>query len=132
VWHFQEVHHDIWDYDGAQPAVLFPLEKDGKHYPALGHCSKTGQYFVLDRRNGQPIYPVTEKQVPAGAPFQNAAAMQPYSAVEPITLLSFDQLTPDEQPDVAAITAAFTSFLAPGQTQVVLSPQYTPPDERCG
>jgi len=49
-------------------------------------------------RNGQPIYPVTEKQVPAGAPFQNAAPTQPYSAVEPITLLSFDQLTADEQP----------------------------------
>jgi len=129
VWHFQEVHHDIWDYDSAQPAVLFSLEKDGKHYPALGHCSKTGQYFVLDRRNGQPIYPVTEKQVPAGAPFQNAAPTQPYSAVEPITLLSFDQLTADEQPDIAAITAAFSSFLAPGQTQVALSPQYTPPDE---
>jgi glucose dehydrogenase len=46
-----------------------------------------------------------------------------------LTLLSFDQLTADEQPDVAAITAAFTSYLAPGQTQVALSPQYTPPDE---
>src|ERR1700732_4628264 len=38
VWHFQEVHHDIWDYDSAPPAVLFPLEKDGKHFKALGHC----------------------------------------------------------------------------------------------
>jgi len=44
VWHFQEVHHDIWDYDSAQPAVLFPLEKEEKHFRALGHCAKTGQY----------------------------------------------------------------------------------------
>jgi glucose dehydrogenase len=132
VWHFQEVHHDIWDYDSAQPAVLFPLEKDGKHYSALGHCSKTGQYYILDRRTGAPIYAVTEQPVPASgasAAFQIAAPTQPYSAIEPITPLRFDQLTPEEQPDTAAITAAFTSYLAPGQTQVALSPQYTPPDD---
>jgi quinohemoprotein ethanol dehydrogenase len=132
VWHFQEVHHDIWDYDSAQPAVLFPLDKDGKHYSALGHCSKTGQYYILDRRTGAPIYAVSEQPVPASgasAAFQIAAPTQPYSAVEPITPLRFDQLTPEEQPDTAAITAAFTSYLAPGQTQVALSPQYTPPDE---
>jgi quinohemoprotein ethanol dehydrogenase len=132
VWHFQEVHHDIWDYDSAQPAVLFPLEKDGKHFRALGHCAKTGQYFILDRQTGQPIFAVTEKPVPpsgAGAAFQIAAPTQPYSTVEPMTPLRFDQLTAEEQPDTAAITAAFPSFLAPGQTEVVLSPQYTPPDE---
>src|SRR6266436_354769 len=132
VWHFQEVHHDIWDYDSAQPAVLFQLEKDGKHFRALGHCAKTGQYFILDRRTGQPIFPVTERPVPpsgVAAAFQMAAPTQPYSAVEPMTPLRFDQLTPEEQPDTAAITAAFTSFLAPGQTEVALSPQYTPPDE---
>ncbi|HYU44614.1 MAG TPA: PQQ-binding-like beta-propeller repeat protein [Terriglobales bacterium] len=128
VWHFQEVHHDIWDYDSAQPAVLFPLEKNGKHHLALGHCSKNGHY-ILDRRTGEPIFPVTERAVPTGPSFQNAAPTQPYSAVEPLTPLSFDQLTPDEQPDTAAITAAFSSFLAPGQTVVALSPEYTPPDE---
>jgi quinohemoprotein ethanol dehydrogenase len=132
VWHFQEVHHDIWDYDSAQPAVLFPLEKDGKHFRALGHCAKTGQYFILDRRTGQPIFPVMEQPVPASgaaAAFQIAAPTQPYSAVEPMTPLRFDQLTAEEQPDTAAITAAFSAFLAPGQTEVALSPQYTPPDE---
>ncbi len=128
VWHFQEVHHDIWDYDSAQPAVLFPLEKDGKHFRALGHCSKTGQYYILDRRTGNPIFPVTERAAPSGAGFQNAAPTQPYSAVESMTPLRFDQLTAEEQPDTAAITAAFSAFLAPGQTQVALSPQYTPPD----
>ena len=132
VWHFQEVHHDIWDYDSAQPAVLFPLEKDRKHFRALGHCAKTGQYFILDRRTGQPVFPVTEQPVPASgaaAAFQIAALTQPYSAVEPMTPLRFDQLTAEEQPDTAAITAAFSAFLAPGQTEVALSPQYTPPDE---
>ncbi len=129
VWHFQEVHHDIWDYDSAQPAVLFSLEKNGKKFEALGHCSKNGQYYILDRRTGEPIFPVAEVPVPFGADFQKAAPTQPFSAVEPLTPLRFDQLTPDEQPDTAAITAAFRSFLARGQTAIVLSPQYTPPDE---
>src|SRR6267143_2995608 len=76
VWHFQEVHHDIWDYDSAQPAVLFPIERGGKHFRALGHCAKTGQYFILDRRTGDPIFAVTEQPVPASgasAAFQIAA-----------------------------------------------------------
>jgi hypothetical protein len=72
---------------------------------------------------------VTEVAVPRGAAFQNAAPTQPFSAVEPLTPLRFEQLTPDELPDTAAITAAFHSFLAPGQTAIALSPQYTPPDE---
>src|SRR3989475_4992535 len=136
VWHFQEVHHDIWDYDSAQTVVLFPLKKDGKHFKALGHCSKNGQYYILDRRNGQPIFPVTEVAAPFGVPsppsnaaFQNAAAKQPVSAVEPLTPLRFDQLTPADKPDTAFITQTFQGLLAPGQTQVSLSPQYTPPDE---
>ena len=73
-----------------------------------------------------PYRAVTEQPVPAsgiGAAFQMAAATQPYSAVEPMTPLRFDQLAPEEQPDTTAITAAFPSFLAPGQTEVVLSPQ---------
>jgi glucose dehydrogenase len=129
-WHFQEVHHDIWDYDSAQPPVLFPLEKNGKQLKAIGHCSKNGQYYILDRRTGEPIFPVTEKPVPSSsATFQNAAATQPVSAVEPLTPISFDQLTAIEKPEVDTITKAFSTFLAPGQTQVALSPEYTPPDE---
>jgi glucose dehydrogenase len=130
AWHFQEVHHDIWDYDSAQPPVLFPLEKDGRHLKALGHCSKNGQYYILDRHTGEPIFPVTEKPVPSSsATFQNAAKTQPVSAVEPLTPISFDQLTAIEMPEVDTITKAFSSFLAPGQSQVALSPEYTPPDE---
>jgi quinohemoprotein ethanol dehydrogenase len=63
-WHFQEVHHDIWDYDGPQPPVLFSLERDGRSVPALSHCKKSGEHFILDRRDGTPIHPVTETPVP--------------------------------------------------------------------
>jgi len=70
------------------PAVLFPLVKDGKISGRLGHCAKTGQYFILDRRTGDPIFAVTEQHVLAsvpGAAFQLAQPTQPYSTVEPIT-----------------------------------------------
>src|SRR2546423_3684137 len=50
-WHFQEVHHDIWDYDGPQPAHLFTLERGGQQIPAIGHANKNGHYFIFDRRD---------------------------------------------------------------------------------
>jgi len=86
-WHFQEVHHDIWDYDSAQPPVLFPLTKGGKEFKALGHCSKNGQYYILDRTNGEPIFRVHEKKVPGGPDWQHAAPTQPFSDVEALTPL---------------------------------------------
>ena len=88
-WHFQAVHHDIWDYDSAQPPLLFPLTRNGRDFKALSHCSKTGQHFILDRRNGQPIYAVTERSVPTTPSFQHPAPTQPFSAVEPLTPLTF-------------------------------------------
>src|SRR2546422_112664 len=128
VWSFQEVHHDIWDYDSAQTVVLFPLKKDGKHFKALGHCSKNGQYYILDRRNGQPIFPVTEVAVPfknipvppgVDTSFQHAAPTQPVSAVEPLTPLTFVRPTP-------------TTFTNPDGTveKITLAPQYTPPGDK--
>jgi glucose dehydrogenase len=80
-WHFQTVHHDIWDYDiGSQP-VLADLTIEGAKVPALIGPTKRGQYFVLDRRTGAPIYPVTERPVPQGAvPGETPAKTQPYSS----------------------------------------------------
>ena len=112
-WNFQEVHHDIWDYDSAQPVVLFPLDKGGKTFKALGHCSKNGNYYILDRVTGEPIFPVTEVPVPPGPGFQHAAPTQPVSAVEPLTPLTFVRSTPTD----------YNGEL------ITLSPQYTPPDD---
>jgi alcohol dehydrogenase (cytochrome c) len=88
-WHFQETHHDLWNYDSAQPAMLFAVEKGGEQIPALGHCSKNGNYYILDRRNGQSIFPVTEVKVPVSPSFQNASPTQPASSVEPLTPMNF-------------------------------------------
>lgn len=65
VWYYQVVHHDIWDYDIAAQPVLLELDKDGKKIPAVAVGTKMGHIFVLDRRNGKPLFPVEERPVPA-------------------------------------------------------------------
>jgi alcohol dehydrogenase (cytochrome c) len=76
-WHFQEVHHDIWDYDGPEPTILFDVQKNGETIPAIGHANKDGYYFILDRRNGKPIYPVHEVPVPTEPSWQHPSSTQP-------------------------------------------------------
>ena len=66
AWSFQLVHHDLWDYDTPAQPVLFEWRgADGRHVPALAQVSKQGFVFVLDRRNGRPLFPVEERDVPA-------------------------------------------------------------------
>lgn len=66
-WHFQTVHHDVWDYDlPAQPSLV-TLTRDGKPLDAVVQVTKTGFVFVLDRDTGKPIFEVEERPVPQGA-----------------------------------------------------------------
>src|SRR5206468_11915088 len=55
-WYFQEVHHDIWDYDTPSPAVLFDVDVNGKTVKGLGAPGKTGWLYLLDRETGKPLY----------------------------------------------------------------------------
>ncbi len=64
VWHFQTVHHDLWDYDVASPPILFDWRRNGQTIAAIGVASKTGHFFVLDRETGTPLIPVEERAVP--------------------------------------------------------------------
>ncbi len=102
-WSFQTVHHDLWDYDiGSQP-VLTEIRRGGASIPALVAPTKRGQFFVLDRRTGRPIFPVTERPVPQGpAPGEWTAKTQPYSsfadvAGEPFTEKDMWGATPFDQ-----------------------------------
>ena len=64
VWHFQTVHHDIWDYDLAAPPILVRVEHNGREIDAVVQLTKTGLVFVLDRETGNAILPVEERPVP--------------------------------------------------------------------
>jgi quinohemoprotein ethanol dehydrogenase len=75
-WHFQQVHHDIWDYDGPSPVVLFDLELNGTLRKGLAQPSKTGWVYILDRTNGTPLVGIDETPVPQ-EPRQATAATQP-------------------------------------------------------
>jgi quinohemoprotein ethanol dehydrogenase len=76
-WHFQEVHHDIWDYDATNPVMLFDIEIDGIERRGLAQAGKTGWYYILDRITGEPLIGIEEKPVPQ-EPRQKTAATQPY------------------------------------------------------
>ncbi len=77
AWHFQEVHHDIWDYDAASPVVLFDTVINGQPRKGLAEAGRTGWVYILDRTNGKPLIGIEEKPVPQ-EPRQHTAATQPY------------------------------------------------------
>ena len=63
-WHFQTVHHDLWDYDLPAPPNLVTVESNGKTTDAVAQTTKSGFLFLLDRETGQPLFPVEERKVP--------------------------------------------------------------------
>jgi quinoprotein glucose dehydrogenase len=84
VWHFQTVHHDLWDYDNAAPPALVSISRDGKTTPAVLQATKTGQLFVFNRETGAPIFPVEERPVPPSAiPGEEASPTQPFTTLTP-------------------------------------------------
>jgi quinoprotein glucose dehydrogenase len=65
VWHFQTVHHDVWDFDTQAPPMLVDVKQDKRSIPAVLIVSKTGMLYVLNRVTGEPIHPIEERPVPA-------------------------------------------------------------------
>jgi quinoprotein glucose dehydrogenase len=79
VWHYQTVHHGIWDYDLPAPPVLLDIAVDGKEIPAVAQVTKQGFTFVFDRRNGEPVWPIEERAVPkSDVPGEHTSATQPH------------------------------------------------------
>jgi alcohol dehydrogenase (cytochrome c) len=113
-WHFQQVHHDIWDYDSPNPVVLFDAEIDGRERRGLVQVSKTGWAYILDRETGEPLIGIEERPVPQ-EPRQATAATQPYPIGDAIVPQSID-IPPEESsvlPDGAALVndgKIFTPF----------------------
>jgi quinoprotein glucose dehydrogenase len=94
-WHFRTVHHDVWDYDVPSQPVFVDFPKDGGSVPGLVQATKMGHLFFLDRRTGEPLFPVEERAVPQGAaPGETLSPTQPFplrpAPIHPATL------TPDD------------------------------------
>ena len=76
-WHFQQVHHDIWDYDAVNPVVLMDVRIGGRTRKAIVEVGKTGWAYILDRETGKPLIGIDEKPVPQ-EPRQATARTQPF------------------------------------------------------
>ena len=79
VWHFQTVHHDVWDYDIPCPPNLVTITRDGRKVDAVAQVTKTGLVFLFDRDTGKPIFGVEERPVPASdLPGERLSPTQPF------------------------------------------------------
>jgi glucose dehydrogenase len=120
VWHYQQVHHDLWDFDPASPPLLF--EAAGR--PAVGQAGKTGFFYILDRETGVPIFPCPETAVPASDVAAPDGAPEETSPTQPVcgTGLQFiPLLRPGEAPLVPR-KAATPIFTPPTTTGARIEP----------
>ena len=100
-WHFQTVHHDLWDFDNPPAPGLIDVRRNGKKVPALVQIGKTGWMFILDRETGRPVFGVEERKVAAGdVPGEWYSPTQPFPVKPPaLARMSFkpeDMVTADD------------------------------------
>lgn len=84
LWHFQTVHHDVWDFDTQAPPMLVDVKQGRRSIPAVLIVSKTGMLYVLNRVTGEPIHPIEERPVPASdVPGEETSPTQPFPVKPP-------------------------------------------------
>jgi quinoprotein glucose dehydrogenase len=84
VWHFQTIHHDVWDYDNAAQPTLVELERDGEAFPAVIQATKTGMVYIFHRETGEPYFGIEERPVPQdGVPGEQLSPTQPFPVKPP-------------------------------------------------
>ena len=125
-WHFQIVHHGLWDYDLASPPVLATITVDGKKVDAVVQLTKEGFAFVFDRVTGKPVWPIEERPVPeSDIPGEHASPTQPFPTKPPaytpqgVTLDDAFDLTPELKAEAQAEMKKYR-----------LGPLFTPPSLR--
>jgi quinohemoprotein ethanol dehydrogenase len=114
-WHYQQVHHDMWDLDSPSPTVFVDGEMEGETREGIAQPSKTGMLYILDRKTGEPIFPIEEKPVPQDAK-EKTAKTQPYTTLPP-----FSPLKP-----TASMMKETEAGLEDPSTKLIASPIFTP------
>jgi glucose dehydrogenase/cytochrome c2 len=119
IWHFQGVHHDIWDRDFPSPPALVTVKRNGKRVDAVAQTTKQGFLFVFDRANGKPLFPIEERKFPPSQiPGEVTAPTQPVPlAPEPFArqVLTEDLLTQRTPEAHAWALKEFSTYLSGGQ-----------------
>jgi quinoprotein glucose dehydrogenase len=123
VWHYQMVHHDIWDYDNESAPVLGDITVNGRRIKAVMQPNKNGFLYVFDRVTGQPVWPIEERPVPQSTvPGEQTWPTQPFPTKPPAfdrQGLTLDDLI-DFTPELRAEAVAYLK-------DYVIGPMYTPP-----
>ncbi len=119
IWHFQGVHHDLWDRDFPAPPALLTVTRDGKKIDAIAQTTKQGFVYLFNRVTGAPLFPIEERPVPASdVPGEVASATQPFTVIPaPFARqkLTEDILT-NRTPEMHAwALAQFAEFRSEGQ-----------------
>jgi quinoprotein glucose dehydrogenase len=123
VWHFQTVHHGLWDYDNASTPVLCDLNVDGRTIKAAVMVTKQAFTFAFDRVTGEPIWPIEEREVPASiVPGEVAAKTQPF----PTKPAPFDRQGISEE-DLIDFTPEIHAEALEMVKRWTLGPLFTPP-----
>ncbi len=134
AWHFQVIHHGLWDYDLAAAPILTDIEVDGRAIAAVSLVTKHGFVFVFDRRTGEPVWPISERPVPPSTvPGEHASPTQPYPLKPPpferqgITKEDLIDFTPELRAEAEKILETFVHgpmFLPPAEKPTLLLPSY--------
>jgi glucose dehydrogenase len=126
AWHFQMVHHDVWDYDTVGPPTLADITVDGRPIKAVIQGSKTGFLYVFDRATGKPVWPIEERPVPQSTtPGEHTSPTQPFPTKPPaferqgLTEDDLIDFTPELRAEAREIVQRF-----------VIGPMFTPPSIR--
>jgi quinoprotein glucose dehydrogenase len=123
VWHYQLIHHEMWDYDIPAAPILLDLTVNGKKIKALAQVNKSAFTFVFDRTNGQPVFPIEERPVPKGnVPGEWYSPTQPF----PTKPAAFDRQGVSEA-DLADYTPEIKAAALKEAQKYQLGPIYTPP-----
>src|SRR5690242_6520987 len=123
VWHYQLIHHEMWDYDIPAAPILLDITVNGKKIKALAQVNKSAFTFVFDRTNGQPVWPIEERPVPKGnVPGEWYSPTQPYVTKPP----AFD-LQGFQEKDVIDFTPELHDEGMKLVSRYKLGPLFTPP-----
>jgi quinoprotein glucose dehydrogenase len=123
IWHYQTVHHDIWDYDNPAAPVLADIRVSGRDIPAVALVTKQGFTFVFDRRTGEPVWPIEERPVLAtDVPGERTAPTQPF----PTKPAPFERQGVSED-DLIDFTPELKKEALEIASQYRLGPLFTPP-----
>lgn len=125
IWHYQTVHHDIWDYDNPAAPVLADIRVAGRDVPAVAVVTKQGFTFVFDRRTGEPVWPIEERPVlQTDVPGERTAPTQPF----PTRPAPFERQGVSED-DLIDFTPELKKEALEIASHYRLGPLFTPPSQ---